>query len=82
MVAREPRDLAAILKDNRQARRGDGFIVKGEKEVFLFSRPNEPYYNDTPYWVVPIPGEFINDHWDQWNGNFIGLMTALMSMAK
>lgn len=76
------RDLAAIMRDNRNARQGRGFLVRGSEEGYLFSRPSGEVYNDTPYWIVPVPGSFIKDHQDQWNDNFVGLMTALMSLAK
>jgi len=81
-VAEEVRDFAAIVKENGAAKRGGGFLVRGEKESFLFSRPEGPVYNDTPYWIVPVPGSYIRHHQDQWNGNFVGLMTALMSLAE
>ena len=81
-VVSEDRDLSAILRDNRNGRRANGFVVKGEKEVFLFSRPDPPVYNETPYWIVPIPAEFIKNHWDQWSGNFMALATSLMSLTK
>ena len=76
----EKRDLASILRDNRAVRAGNGFLVKGEEDVFLFSRRDLPCYNQTPYWIIPVPGEFIRSHWDQWNGNFIAIMTSLISL--
>lgn len=79
-TASEKRDLATILRDNRAGREGNGFLVKGEEDVFLFSRRDPPCYNETPYWIIPVPGEFISSHWDQWNDNFIAMMTSLMSL--
>jgi hypothetical protein len=81
-ITSEKRNLEEIYRDNRNAGRGDGFLVRGEKEVFLFSRRDPPGYNQTPYWIVPIPSEFIKNHWDQWSGNFIALTTSLMSLTK
>ena len=73
--------LKEIVKGNENARRGTGFLVRGAKESYLFSRPTAPYYNDTPYWIVPIPEAFIKNHEDHWNDSFVGLMTAMVSMA-
>ena len=71
-----------MIQLNKNAKRGKGFLVQGERESYLFTRPEGPYYNDTPYWIVPIPGSFIKNHEDLWNHSFIGLMTAMMSMTK
>ena len=81
-VGEAKRELAEIIRLNENARRGEGFLVQGEEESYLFSKPEGSYYNNTPYWIVPIPGSFIEHHDDHWNDNFIGLMTAMMSMAK
>ncbi len=81
-VGGQKRALKAIMRDNKTPARGDGFLVHGENETYLFTRPEKPFYNDTPYWIVPIPGSFIKNHDDHWNHSFIGLMTAMMSMAK
>lgn len=75
-------NLAEIVRLNGSARRGDGFLVHGERKSYLFSRPENPFYNDTAYWIVPIPGSFIKGHEDHWNHSFIGLMTAMMSLTK
>jgi hypothetical protein len=81
-VADQERSLEQLYHDNRDAREGNGFIVNGEKEVYRFTRPEEACYNDTPYWIVPIPGPFISHHQDQWNPNFVGLLTAMMSLTR
>jgi len=81
-VGEEKRELKELLRLNQNARRGEGFLVQGESASYLFSRPEEPYYNDTPYWIVPIPGAFMKGHEDHWNHSFIGLMTAMMSMTR
>lgn len=81
-VESRPLNLAEIVRLNGKARRGDGFLVQGDKESYLFTRPEKPFYNDTPYWIVPIPGSFIKGHEDHWNHSFIGLMTAMMSLTK
>lgn len=78
-LAEEKRSLKEVMADNRQARRKDGFIVHGVSHSVAFKRPDEPYYNNTPYWIVPVPGEIMKDHRDIWNGSFVGMMTALMS---
>ena len=78
----QKRSLEELYWDNRDARELDGFLVRGEKEVYRFSRPKGPYYNDTPYWIVPIPGTFIRSHHDQWNPNFVGLLAAMMSLTR
>ncbi len=81
-VGEDERSLGEIVRLNEKARRGDGFVVSGEMESYLFSRPEGEFYNDTPYWIVPIPGSFIKSHDDHWNHSFIGLMTAMMSMTR
>jgi hypothetical protein len=81
-VGEQKRTLKAIMQDNKRAARGDRFLVHGENETYLFTRPAKPFYNDTPYWIVPIPGSFIKNHDDHWNHSFIGLMTAMMSLVK
>ena len=81
-VGEQKSELAEIIRLNENARRGKGFLVQGERESYLFTRPEGPYYNDTPYWIVPIPGSFIKNHEDHWNHSFIGLMTAMMSMTN
>ena len=81
-VGEKERGLGEIVRVNGKARRGDGFLVQGAKESYLFSRPEGEFYNDTPYWIVPIPGSFIKNHEDHWNHSFIGLMTAMMSMTR
>lgn len=81
-VGEQKRSLKEIVADNGNAARGDGFLVHGAKRSFHFTRPEEPFYNDTPYWIVPIPGAFIQHHDDHWNHSFIGLMTAMMSLTK
>ncbi|MFT6241155.1 MAG: hypothetical protein ACJAQT_003251 [Akkermansiaceae bacterium] len=81
-VGEENLSLAEIVRVNERARRGEGFLVRGEKARYLFSRPEEAFYNDTPYWIVPIPGAFIKNHEDHWNHSFMGLMTAMMSLTK
>jgi hypothetical protein len=78
----QKRSLEELYWDNKDARELDGFLVRGEKEVYRFSRPKKPYYNDTPYWIVPIPGNFIRSHHDQWNSNFVGLLAAMMSLTR
>lgn len=79
-VEDQKRSLEELYRDNKDARESAGFLIRGEKEVYRFSRPEGSYYNDTPYWIVPIPGSFIRHHHDQWNPNFVGLLTAMMSL--
>lgn len=81
-VADQKRSLGELYRDNQSAREGEGFLVRGEKEVYRFMRPEEPFYNDTPYWIVPIPGPFIRHHQDHWNPNFVGLLTAMISLTR
>ncbi|MDB2674053.1 hypothetical protein N9Y81_03780 [Akkermansiaceae bacterium] len=81
-MGEQERSLEELYRDNRNARDGNGFIVRGEKAVYRFTRPEGPYYNDTPYWIVPIPGPFIRHHQDHWNPNFVGLLTAMMSLTR
>lgn len=81
-VETKERDLAAIVRGNQKAARGGGFLVRGREAAYLFSRPDKEVYNTTPYWIVPVPGSFIKHHQDQWNDNFVGLITALMSLAE
>ncbi|YCM46481.1 hypothetical protein V2O64_10670 [Verrucomicrobiaceae bacterium 227] len=80
-AARE-RSLKEVMSDNRSARRGSGFVVRGTRASFVFERPKKEYYNDTPYWIVPVPGAIMKNHEDIWNGSFVGMITALMSLTK
>jgi pimeloyl-ACP methyl ester carboxylesterase len=80
--AARTRTLKEVMADNHHARRGSGFLVYGTEAAFTFDRPKEEYYNDTPYWIVPVPGQIMKNHEDIWNGSFVGMITALMSMAK
>lgn len=81
-ISEEKRDLRSLFADNRQARRGDGFLVHGAQASYLFDRPDTPYYNDTPYWIVPVPGAIMKNHEDIWNESFVGMLAALMSLAQ
>ncbi len=80
-AARE-RTLKEVMTDNRNARKGSGFVVHGTHASFNFERPKEEFYNDTPYWIVPVPGAIMKNHEDIWNGSFVGMITALMSLTK
>lgn len=81
-VGEQKRSLVEIMADNGKAGNAESFLVHGENKSYRFERPEKPFYNDTPYWIVPIPGSFIKSHDDHWNHSFIGLMTAIMSMTK
>lgn len=78
----QERTIEEVMADNRDARRGTGFVVYGTRTSFTFERPKEDYYNNTPYWIVPVPGEMMKNHEDIWNGSFVGMITALMSLTK
>lgn len=79
---KQKRSLKEILADNRNARRGNGFVVHSETQTFFFERPDGSYFNDSPYWIVPVPGAIMKDHRDIWNGSFVGMMTVLMSFVE
>lgn len=78
--AEQKRTLTQVMAANRRARRGSGFVVHGIEASFIFDRPEEEFYNDTPYWIVPVPGAIMKNHEDIWNGSFVGMIAALMSL--
>ena len=52
------------------------------KAAGYYAAQRKKGYNNTPYWIVPVPGAIMKDHEDIWNGSFVGMLTALMSFAK
>jgi len=80
--AEQERTLTQVMADNRNARRGSGFVVHGTQASFVFEPPKEEYYNDTPYWIVPVPGAIMKNHEDIWNDSFVGMVVALMSLTN
>lgn len=79
---RETRTLKEILEDNKAAQGPGGVVVAGETRTFYFERPQEPFYNDSPYWIMPVPGAIMKDHRDIWNHSFLGMVSALMSIVE
>ena len=78
----EERSLQELMRANRKIRRGKEFVVYGAGKNFHFVLPEQPFYNDTPYWIVPVPGEIMKNHHDLWNDNLVGMLTALMSLTR
>lgn len=72
------RELVLI---NQQPSHEGGFLVRGEGEDFFYDRRVNAY-NDTPYWVVPVPRSILKGHNDQWNDTFTGMMTAMIALSR
>ena len=69
-----------VLANQRPSRKG-GFLVRSEGENFFYEGVPGAY-NDTPYWVVPVPRSILKGHSDQWNDAFTGMMTVMIALSR